>query len=463
MTPLDPKDERACSESPSESAPVVTTGDILMEKYRVERLLGTGAMGVVVSARHLTLDRVVAIKFLADCFGSREQRIQRFLGEARAAARIDSDHVCQVSDVGTTQAGVPFMVMEYLEGNDLDDELHRRGQLAIFEAVDYVLQAADAIAAAHRLGIVHRDLKPANIFLAQRPDGSRRVKLLDFGISKSYADEPRRERTSLGTPAYMSPEQVRGEDVDGRSDIWALGAILYELLTGQMAFVGDDVKAVLDMVLSDAPCPIERLRHDVPRELELVVTRALARDTRERWASVAAFSLALAPFATPGVFQQLGNLQRDVGSVPLYRTHAAPSVTPLVANIRPEVATLPDPDEVKSREQIVLAHSKGRARARIAKTLAAATALVGVVIVLAFVALQRVRATPAAAAAPPSAEPAAELMPSPPPPVTTVAKIEAPKPVESTHPPPTASAASKPRALKPAPKASANRLLDSHD
>ena len=154
-------------------------------KYCVERVLGVGGMGVVVRARHTTLDQIVAIKFLvANRFDSHEEAVARFLTEARAAARIESDHVCRVFDVGTLPSGIPFMVMEHLEGQDLDDEIQARGQIPITEAVDYVMQAGDAIAAAHQLGIVHRDIKPANLFLAIRPDGSRRVKVLDFGISK---------------------------------------------------------------------------------------------------------------------------------------------------------------------------------------------------------------------------------------------------------------------------------------
>src|SRR4051812_6958753 len=175
-------------------------------------------MGLGVSARHTTLDQVVAIKFLVvNRFATHEEAIARFLDEARAAASIESDYVCRVFDVGTLEDGTPFMVMEHLEGRDLDDEIQQRGQLELVEAVDYVLQAADALAAAHQLGIVHRDIKPANLFLATRPDGTRRVKVLDFGISKigtsAEITSARRESASLGTPAYMSPEQARGADV----------------------------------------------------------------------------------------------------------------------------------------------------------------------------------------------------------------------------------------------------------
>jgi eukaryotic-like serine/threonine-protein kinase len=297
----------------------VNVGDIV-DKYRVEHVVGIGAMGVVVAARHTTLDQIVAIKFLVEHrFGSRDESIARFLGEARAAARIQSDHVCRVSDVGMLPTGVPYMIMEYLDGNDLEDEIINRGQLELVEAVDYVLQACDAIAAAHQLGIVHRDLKPANLFLARRPDGSRRVKVLDFGISKATTIErPRftRETKSLGTPAYMPPEQIKDPTgVDHRADIWALGAILYEILTGQMAFVGENVQEVLDRVLGEDPCPIPALRRDVPPELIAIIGRALARDRDARWQTAATFARALAPFGSIGVLAGLASIQREVGSL----------------------------------------------------------------------------------------------------------------------------------------------------
>lgn len=314
----------------------VAVGEVI-DKYRVERILGIGAMGVVAAARHTTLDQVVAIKLLVGHrFGTQEESVARFLGEARAAARIGSDHVCRVSDIGQLPSGVPYMVMEYLEGNDLEEELERRGQLGIVEAVDYVLQALDAMAAAHAIGIVHRDLKPANLFLAQRPDGTRRVKVLDFGISKAVGGSSGSPLTgvsrSLGTPAYMPPEQIRDpKRVDHRADLWSLGAILYELLTGQMAFVGENVKVVLDRVLQEEPCPVHQLRGDVPPALVGVVARALTRDREQRWPSAAAFARALAPYASPALFASLPSIQREVGSgaMPAYAGPYGPPPAPM--------------------------------------------------------------------------------------------------------------------------------------
>jgi serine/threonine-protein kinase len=363
----------------------VSQGEIVAGKYRVERVLGVGGMGVVVSARHTTLDQVVAIKFLiAHELDSHEVAIGRFLAEARAAALIESDYVCRVFDVGTLPTGVPFMVMEHLEGRDLDEEIAQRGQLDIVEAVDYVLQAADALAAAHALGIVHRDIKPANLFLALRPDGTRRVKVLDFGISKAGGpDNPR--ATSLGTPAYMSPEQVRAApDVDLRTDIWGLGAILYELITGQMAFGGDDVKSILDHVLKDDPCPMQSLRADAPSELEAIVMRCLERERDRRWASAATFAGALSTYGSAGVFSNLASVQRELGSmssISAVRAQGSNSVEPMVASVRASMATEPDPDEVRVRgEGIVQDWTKQRARKRMARVAVLALAAVSVVV-----------------------------------------------------------------------------------
>ena len=319
----------------------IRTGDVV-DRYRVEQVLGVGAMGLVVSARHTKLDQVVAIKFLVEhAFSSPEESVARFVGEARAAARIDSDHVCRVFDVDILPDGVPYMVMEHLEGNDLEEELRRRGQLGVVEAVDYVLQALDAMAAAHALGVVHRDLKPANLFLARRPDGSRRVKVLDFGISKVFVPGQHRitrDKRSLGSPAYMPPEQIHDPTaVDHRADVWALGAILYELLTGQMAFIGDTVKEVLDRVLHEDPCPIPKLRADVPPGLVAIVAAALRRDVDARFPSAAEFARALAPFGSVGVTSSLASVQREVGVLPslpsiVVRAAAPPSLGALAAS-----------------------------------------------------------------------------------------------------------------------------------
>lgn len=284
----------------------VAIGEILAGKYEVERVIGIGGMGVVVAARHLELDQRVAVKFLLPEIAERGDAAERFRREARAAVKITSEHVARVLDVGTMEGGVPFMVMEYLSGHDLSTELKSRRQLPVPEAVDYVLQACEAVAEAHAAGIVHRDLKPGNLFVARRADGSPVIKVLDFGISKSVGgsslDDMALTKTAalIGSPLYMSPEQMHSaKSVDTRADIWSLGAIVYELLAGRPPYVGESLPQLCASLLNDTQPPLAEFRNDIPAELEHAVGRALQKDRTQRWQSVAELAQALAPFA-PG-------------------------------------------------------------------------------------------------------------------------------------------------------------------
>src|SRR5688500_4451427 len=225
--------------------PPIGVGDRIADKYVVESIIGEGGMGLVVAARHVELDQRVAIKLLLPAIAELGTAAERFRREARSAARIRSDHVCRVLDVGSLPSGVPYLVMEHLEGCDLATELERRTRLPVAEAIEWVLQACEGLAEAHSVGIVHRDLKPANLFLARRSDGSKRIKLLDFGVSKALDDSGAGQHkltqtsTLVGSPLYMSPEQLSSSrDVDVRTDIWALGAVLHELLSGKPPFSG---------------------------------------------------------------------------------------------------------------------------------------------------------------------------------------------------------------------------------
>nr|HMR07207.1 serine/threonine-protein kinase [Polyangiaceae bacterium] len=218
----------------------VNQGDILAGKFRVEKLLGSGGMGMVVAAHHLQLDEPVAIKFLLPEALTNAAAVGRFAREARAATKIKSEHVVRIIDIGSFDSGEPYIVMEYLNGQDLSQLLAARGPLPPDEVAEYILQACEAIVEAHVLGIVHRDLKPANLFVAARMDGTPLVKVLDFGISKvSTGPDLSLTETSalMGSPLYMSPEQMASaKSVDARTDIWALGVILYELVTGKPPF-----------------------------------------------------------------------------------------------------------------------------------------------------------------------------------------------------------------------------------
>jgi eukaryotic-like serine/threonine-protein kinase len=277
-------------------------GELVAGKYRLVRAIGEGGMGVVFEAVHERLDQRVAVKMLLPKVLDNPDVVVRFAREARAAGRLRSRNAARVIDVETTDGAVPFLVMEFLEGHDLATELERRGPLPIDEAVGYLLQACNAMLEAHSSGIVHRDLKPSNLFLAQ--DGNERlVKVLDFGISKLTFEPDSKltaTQTTIGTPAYMSPEQVRSsKDVDERTDVWSLGVILYESLTGKLPFEGSPT-AVAAAIVADTPERMTALRPDVPPDLEAAVAKTLAKKPADRFPDVRALALALAPFASPG-------------------------------------------------------------------------------------------------------------------------------------------------------------------
>ncbi|MFZ5892291.1 MAG: serine/threonine protein kinase [Myxococcota bacterium] len=283
----------------------VVEGQVLAGKYRVERVLGKGGMGVVVAAQHLVLDELVAMKFLLPEALASGEAVARFEREARAAVKIKSEHVVRVTDVGRLESGAPYMVMEYLNGEDLATWLRERGALPIDLAVDFVLQACVAVADAHSVGIIHRDLKPGNLFCVRRSDGQLLIKVLDFGISKlsdvatgAAAMTVTKTAAIMGSPLYMSPEQVQSsKDVDARSDIWALGVVLFQLLTGAVPFNGEAFGEVAIKIATHPTPSVCGLRADVPAGLELVLNRCLEKQREQRYPNVAELALALLPFA----------------------------------------------------------------------------------------------------------------------------------------------------------------------
>jgi eukaryotic-like serine/threonine-protein kinase len=286
------------------------SGTVLARKYRVVRELRSGGMGRVFLAEHLRLDQPVAIKVVRD---KRSGALAaRFAREARAAAKIRNEHVVRILDVDE-EDGATFLVMEYLDGQDLE-QLVADGALAPERAVDLLLQACEGVAAAHALGMVHRDIKPANLFLARHPDGGEIVKLLDFGISKSQAQAGELAITSkdstVGSPLYMSPEQLKfPADVDPRSDIWSLGVVLYQLLSGQLPFTATSAQSLAALVASEAPTPLERICPELEPGLIAAVARCLEKDRERRFEHVSALAEALAGFAGAGA-ERLSRIRR---------------------------------------------------------------------------------------------------------------------------------------------------------
>lgn len=276
----------------------VLPGETLAGTYRIERVLGEGGMGVVLLGRHLRLDKQVAIKLLRR-EAVRALGAPRFVQEARIAAKLKGDHVARVYDVDEVD-GTPYLVMEYLEGSTLAGELDRQGPFSVERAVDTVLEACEALAEAHSLGIVHRDIKLENLFLSRSPDGTSRLKLLDFGVSKVLgADSLTRTAALVGSPVYMAPEQLESsKDVDSRADIWSLGVVFYELLSGKQPFGGDTLPQLCVSIREHEAPSLVGIRPDVPAELDRVVQRCLAKRRQDRYPSVADLVVDLAPFAS---------------------------------------------------------------------------------------------------------------------------------------------------------------------
>jgi eukaryotic-like serine/threonine-protein kinase len=383
-------------------------GAELAGKYRIDRVLGSGGMAAVFEATHLQLGEPVAIKVLHRHVLARHGALERFLREARVAMRLRSEHVARVFDVGAAMDGTPFIVMELLRGSDLATLLSERGPLPAASAVDHLLQACQALVEAHALGVVHRDLKPANLFLCTTFDGMPCVKVLDFGVSKlhgafqatsSFAvtasaapDSDRRPlatRTTasgpprgvsadtpeafpgsvtltqafLGSPQYMAPEQIRSaRDVDVRADVWALGVILFELLSGTVPFKAETLSALCDCILERHPIPL-RVPGGAAADLETVIATCLAKDPADRYQSVRAFAEAVVQFGSADAQVSLDRIVRMVeakglGSTP---SRATTSGTPTLVSeensspARATVAPAPKREKPKASRWVALA------------------------------------------------------------------------------------------------------------
>jgi serine/threonine-protein kinase len=344
---------------PELPAGIPRVGEIFAEKYRIESVLGLGGMGIVLAATHIHLEERVAIKLLLPAIAENPEYVARFLREGRAAIKIRSEHVGRMIDVGKPAVGSPYLVMEHLVGTDLSRVLEARGPLPVAVAVDYLLQAGEALAEAHAMGTVHRDLKPGNLFLTTRADGSECVKVLDFGISKvaegitPSADYSMTKSTTLmGSPLYMSPEQLRSlRSVDHRTDIWALGVILFEMLVGTPPFEGDTLPDLSVKIIVTEPPLLRSKRPDAPAALEAILSRCLEKDIAKRVADVAELASLLAPF---GSLAAAGSLERILKVT-------APSSSPSITSSGR--ISIRDPH---SSSNPILVHAEGVARTEVA-------------------------------------------------------------------------------------------------
>ena len=273
-------------------------------RYRIDALHAEGGMSTVFRATHLLLQRRVAFKVVTESLMAVPGCADRFLREARAATRLKNDHIVQVYDVGVLDSGVPYMVMEWLEGNDLAQTIEA-GTLPLETAVEYVLQICETLAEVHGRGIIHRDLKPSNLFVTTGPEGTPRIKLLDFGVSKMTAagDDTRITQTGtiLGSPSYMAPEQMgTAEEADERTDVWGVGIVLYEMLVGDVPFTGDSLASILNSIATQGPPAVSAMRQDVPEGVDNVIARCLRPDPPDRYPDVATLAAELAPFGPAG-------------------------------------------------------------------------------------------------------------------------------------------------------------------
>jgi eukaryotic-like serine/threonine-protein kinase len=334
---------------PSQVAAGVHEGDVIAGKYRVDKILGMGGMGVVVAAHHIQLDEKVALKFLLPEALHNAEAVGRFVREARAAVKIKSEHVARVIDVGTLENGSPYMVMEYLDGGDLAGWLQQRGALPIEQAVEFVLQACVAVADAHALGIIHRDLKPANLFCVRRSDGQLSVKVLDFGISKltglagtGPGQAMTKTSAMMGSPLYMSPEQMQSsKTVDARTDIWALGVVLFELIAGRPPFVSDALPDLVLKIATESPPHLGAFRPDLPQGLDAVILKCLEKDARRRYSNIGELALALLPFAPKRAKGSVERISGIIQSAGLSASALAVPASPAAGGTQVSSGTLP--------------------------------------------------------------------------------------------------------------------------
>lgn len=418
--PLGPMSQRTThhSHALAERA-VLRVGDVAGGKYRVDRVIGRRGSGILAEATHVELGQPVTVRHPPREVRARPNVVARFLRQARAACQIQSEHAARILDAGRLDSGVPFMVMEGLKGWDLDEVLRVRGPLPVEDAVDYLVQACEAVAEAHGMGLVHRSIGTSSLMLTRRPDGSALVKVLDFGVPDVLQSIPFAELAGdaessafLGALRFLSPEQIRSpDDVDLRADVWALGAVLHELLTGGAAFFGASPGALMAAIAADAPSVTGAVLRGVPPEIESVILRCLSKDRYARFQTVADFVLALRGFAPADSVRTVERISRM--SLPS-RPPPLPGAPSSVAAVAvPRVAAAAKTGDKAMPPWLAAAGVVG--------------ALVGASLAFGTDRLHAARPEPAAAAEKPLAvEPAAKAAPTPP------AAVAQPAPVAST-------------------------------
>jgi serine/threonine protein kinase len=316
----------AASTATAPTSEHIGVGTIINKKYHVVGLIGRGGQSIVYEALHTALGQRVALKFLAK--EPDKKALQRFEQEARLAATIAHPHVCRSYDLGTLKSGTRFIVMERLQGESLQAMLRRQTLLEPKLALHLGSQVLLALAAAHAANVAHRDIKPGNVFVELVPGTQPNAKVLDFGLAKVFAGAKSAIGTTighrLGTPAYMSPEQLSGKPIDGRSDLFSLGVLLYEMLTGSRPFEGNSGADVMAGILRDVPAPLHVRRPELSKELDAIIQRALAKDPEDR-------------------FRSADEMRRALRNAPRHRRAAAP-----VAAVAERLPSFADDDSSES-------------------------------------------------------------------------------------------------------------------
>jgi serine/threonine-protein kinase len=434
----------------------IKPGDLVDGKYRIDQLIGQGGMGVVLAATDIRLQRRVAMKVLRAEFLADGTWGARFLREARSAVQLTSEHSVRIHEVGALDDGRPFMVMEFLVGRDLGALVEMEGRLSLWDAVEYLLQACEAVADAHANGIIHRDIKPANLFLTRRNDKTPLIKVLDFGLAKAPAtvgESLTSDSTVFGSPQYMSPEQLKGAaHVDARTDIWALGTTLYELLAGKPPFEATTVPELGAMIMRDPVTPVHVRYPDIPRGISEIILRCLEKEPARRYANVGDLASALEPYARPqarGSADRVRRVLEDTAVAPTERTpepraiHVPSGYAQRVHS--PSGQTAPLPPGITATDAVIDTGSLRASRRRSWLVVAGLVLVFLVVAPLSFFVLRGMR--------PPSAVTAgSESASTPPAEASSASGVPAPKAARTS-----ASAANPPPSTNPAAAANDSR------